>query len=51
MPALAAFNIGVEIGQVMIVALIFPRSVVVRPDRRAAAARNAIRPGVCRVPR
>jgi hypothetical protein len=32
-PALAAFNIGVEIGQIAIVALVFPL-LLLRPDQR-----------------
>jgi hypothetical protein len=47
-PALAAFNIGVEIGQVAIVSLIFP--LLLLSDRTAslpAETRTARQPGLC----
>jgi hypothetical protein len=45
-PALAAFNIGVEIGQVLVIAFIFP--ILLRTDRigRAALARPGPHPAV-----
>ena len=43
-PALAAFNIGVEIGQIVIVALVFPLLLLSdRIGRGGAATKDAIR--------